>query len=231
MPAYRFAYLCAFFPFASVHITLIIGVSIGNLDACMPYWADCHSISASGRQMPEFLVFKALLIPCAVLMLFYWALVAVWCRWLHHPAARASHSGYKVAVALGLVSALALVLYTVTLGMGEQYVLPRRIGAVLYFALTALAHLVLLRYLDRLDSLATVLANQQYTLTLTCLLLIGSALLSAGLGAFWPGWERWENAYEWWYAVVMISMFYQVGNMWKVTGLTVSTQLKRPPKL
>jgi len=215
MLPYRIAQLCVFLPLIAVHITLTTGIAMGNLEPCNPYWSDCHSISATGRQYPEFFIFKALLIPTAVLMVAYWLLLYSWLRQLSVAQGKS-----KAVTALGIVASLALVIYTVMLGAeGEPYALARRVGVVLYFAFTAFAHLMLLSSLDNINTQNLHIVAAQNRLTVVTLVLIITSIISAALGYFVEEfWSRWENAYEWWFSLLMISMFYQVGLMWRQTG-------------
>ncbi|TDF42486.1 hypothetical protein EYS14_03795 [Alteromonadaceae bacterium M269] len=219
MLPYRIAMLCVFIPFVTVHTTLTIGVSVGNLALCNPYWADCHSISATGRQYPEFFVFKALLIPAAVFMVAYWLLLYQWIQKVTEHTRKPS-----VVLGMGLVASIALIVYTVTLGAeGEPYSLARRIGVVFYFAFTAFAHLILLSHLDKIDTHKLGIVAQQNRLAISAIALIVTAIASAAMGYFFDDfWDRWENAYEWWFSLLMTSMFYHVGIMWRKTRYTVS---------
>jgi len=214
MQPQRIALICVLLPLIAVHTTLTIAIGFGNLEFCVPYWSHCHSVSATGRQYPEFFVFKALLIPTAVFMAAYWLLLHNWIKQISHAA-----TGPRILTAMGLIACLALILYTVTLGaVGEAYGLARRIGVVFYFAFTSFGHLVLLRHLDKLDTERLDIIPQQNRLAISCLILIGSAIASAFAGYFWDeGWDNWENAYEWWFSLLMISLFYQVGSMWRKT--------------
>lgn len=214
MLPYRIALLCVFLPLVAVHTTLTIGIVAENLELCNPYWSDCHSISATGRQYPEFFVFKAMLIPTAVLMAAYWLLLYTWVCQVTDGVTKPS-----VLAAMGLVASTALVVYTVTLGAeGDHYGLARRIGVVFYFAFTAFAHLILLSHLDKADTYKLGIVAQQNRLAISCVVLIATAIGSAAMGYFYDEfWDRWENAYEWWFSLLMISMFYQVGGMWKRT--------------
>lgn len=218
MLPYRIALICVLLPLIAVHSTLTIAITFGNLEFCIPYWSHCHSVSATGRQYPEFFVFKALLIPTAVFMSAYWLL-------LHHWITRISSARNKprIMTGMGLIACFALILYTVTLGAaGETYGLARRVGVVFYFAFTSFGHLILLRHLDKLDTAELSIVAQQNKLSISCIVLIGTAIASAVVGYLWDDWwDNWENAYEWWFSLLMISMFYQVGKMWHITGYNI----------
>lgn len=216
MLASRVAYLCVFLSVITVHITLIIALAFGNLIPCFPYWSECHSISSTGRQYPEFFVFKALMIPTAVAMMVYWALLRIWLIKISNSA-----TGGTI-VTLGVIAAIALIVYTVTLGaVGEPYALARRIGVVLFFAFSAFAHLLLLNKLT-LD----VLKNNNLQaiskrLTRLCFGLVLLGIISAVLGFLWEGYHRWDNALEWWFSLLLVGQFYLVGRMWDKTAFRI----------
>lgn len=220
---YIIALIAVFLPLVSVHLTLAIGILVGNLGPCIPYWSSCHSISATGRQYPEFFVFKALLIPTAVFMMAYWLLLYHWVRQLSN-----GKTSPNIATGMGLVASAALIVYTVTLGAdGDPYALARRIGVVFYFAFTSFGHLILLRHLDNIDTAPLGIIPQQNRLTVSCIVLIGSAIASAFAGLLWEqGWDNWENAYEWWFSLLMISMLYQVAVMWKKTDYQIQLDVR-----
>ncbi|WP_334028479.1 hypothetical protein [Alteromonas sp. P256] len=216
------AMICVFLPFIAVHTTLLIGIFVGNLEPCNPYWSSCHSISATGRQYPEFFVFKALLIPTAVLMSAYWLLLYQWVQQVTEGAYKA-----KPLVLMGIIASIALVIYTVTLGAeGNAYGLARRIGVIFYFAFSAFAHLLLLGYVDKVDTHHLNIVTEQNRLSISATILIVTAIFSAIVGYVFPEfWDEWENAYEWWFSLLMISMFYQVGSMWKKTQFSLSLSI------
>jgi len=219
----KIALICCFLPLVSVHLTLMISIASENLHACIPYWSYCHSISATGRQYPEFFVFKALLIPSAVFMSIYWLL-------MHHWLQRITQNKQSPALitSMGIVASLALIVYTVTLGApGDSYALARRIGVVFYFAFTSFAHLILLRYLDKIDTRALGIVSEQNKITVICALLVISAIASAIIGMLWEGWDNWENAYEWWFSLAMIALFYLVARMWRKTRYQLALSVNK----
>lgn len=223
MVPYKIALICLFLPLVAVHLTLAIAIAFTNLEPCNPYWSECHSISATGRQYPEFFVFKALLIPTAVVMAIYWVLLRTWLMQLTNNQLKP-----RLMTAMGVTAGITLIVYTVALGAeGEPYALARRIGVVFYFAFTAFGHLLLLKHLDKVDTEKHGLAVYQSRLSISCIFLIGSAILSAIVGVIWETWwDKWENAYEWWFSLLMISMFYQTAQMWKKTQFTLTLSIQ-----
>lgn len=221
---YRISLLCFCLPLVTVHLTWLVASASGNLDFCVPYWAHCHSISATGRHYPEALIFKALFIPIAVLMALYWLHLH---RWVTLISAGLRNSG--LIRAQGITACVALLVYTLTLGVEESFFpVARRIGVVVYFSFTSFAHLLLLNTLRDVDVARCDLAPEKQYLTVTCALLVIAAITSAPLGFWWQGWHAWENAFEWCFSLVMISLFFWVGKMWKKTAhLTRVSHLTR----
>ena len=212
---YVIALICVFLPASSVHITATLAMSFENIQTCLPYWSECYSISATGRGYPEFFVFKALLIPTAVFMVAYWILLHQWIKEISN----GEYSPRPVTI-MGLIASLALVIYTVTLGAkGDPYVLARNVGIIFYFAFNVFGHLVLLSYLDKIDTEKLFIVRSQNRLIITTLIMLGTAIATAFIGLhFDEFWDRWQNAYEWWFSLLMVTMFYHVADMWKTTN-------------
>lgn len=221
MTPYRIALVVVLLPLITVHLTLSISLGFNNLSMCVPYWADCHSISATGRQYPEFFVFKALMIPTAVFMFWYWLLLHDWLKQISNNRIRP-----HLITSLGVIASAALIIYTVTLGaVGEPYALARRLGVVFYFAFSSFGHLLLLSKMRVLDLQALNISTEHKWIMNVCAILVISGILSAIAGFLCEGWDDWENAYEWWFSLAMISLFYQVGVMWKKTRFRMTLSL------
>jgi len=213
---YKIAIICVLLPLITVHLTLTVSISFDNLRACLPYWSHCHSISATGRQYPEFFVFKAFMIPTAVFMGMYWLLLHTWLKQI-------SDNNIKphIITAFGCMAAFMLIVYTVTLGaVGEPYALARRLGVTVYFGFTAGGHLLLLLKFKQVNTQMLNIAGEVKAMSYLCFVMLTTALASAVAGFLWEGWDNWENAYEWWFSIIMISLFYCVARMWKKTGFT-----------
>lgn len=147
----------------------------------------------------------------------YWILLHHWVKQLTN-----DDKGPVLITTMGVIASVALVVYTVTLGaVGDAYALARRVGVVFYFAFTSFGHLFLLKWLNKIDTEALGIVQQQNNITIVCTLLITTAIASALVGIVWEGWDNWENAYEWWFSVFMISLFYFVAQMWRLTNYTL----------
>lgn len=126
-------------PLVGINLAYWIGVDNDILPACIPYLDGCTSISATGRYPPGDRLFRAIMLPQAVLLAVTWYLAASWLRSLS-PQTKAA----APALVFGLVGAAALILYVSFLGTKEPfYEFMRRFGIYLYFLGTGIAQIVL----------------------------------------------------------------------------------------
>lgn len=114
----------ALLPLVTINICYLVAIAMNHLPACVPYISGCTSVSSTGRLAPESWVFRAGMLP--------WALV-VWLFWRQCALFLNRHSGHgsrAVAIAvLGTIGPLFLLLYIAALGVpGDDYRLVRRIG-------------------------------------------------------------------------------------------------------
>ena len=72
------ALVAALLPFFAVQLTYLVAASHGLVDWCNPYIDSCTSISATGRKPPASYLFRATMLPSAVVMMGYWWLNYVW---------------------------------------------------------------------------------------------------------------------------------------------------------
>ena len=126
-------------PFVGIHVCYAIAIEHGYLESCIPYVDGCTSISATGRYPPANLLFRAIELPLAALLIFLWWFTA---RWLE---ALSPDKGDRLRAAIlvaGITGALALIVYTTFLGTKEPfYEFMRRFGIYLYFLGITLAQL------------------------------------------------------------------------------------------
>ena len=116
-------------PILAVNLAFWFNVQDG-LAGCFPYIDGCWSVSRAVRDGPGLVVFKWLALPTGLAMILTW-----W--WLPLPL-----SG-PWTVRLGIIGAVALLIYTVALGTdGEFYKWMRRYGVVFYFGCTGIAQLL-----------------------------------------------------------------------------------------
>lgn len=132
-------------PIAAVPAAYLLNIHIGDtLDArfiCNPFLEGCVSISRAVRSGPGLHLFRAVMLPCSLLLLLNWAAVRAWLD----GRGACSRQVRATIFWLGAIGALSLVLYVTWLGTeGEWYSWLRRYGITFYFGGTALAQLVLL---------------------------------------------------------------------------------------
>lgn len=124
-------------PIIGINLAYWIGVEHGNLPSCIPYLDGCTSISATGRYPPGDRLFRAVMLPQAVLLVMTWHFAALWLR-----AVRPAAKGANVALVSGLIGAVALILYVSYLASNDPfYELMRRYGIYFYFLGTAVAQI------------------------------------------------------------------------------------------
>ena len=196
---------------------------------CNPYIDGCVSISRAVRSGPGLHLFRAVMLPCAMLLFISWAMVRDWLLCIDACRSRRAAAVFW----LGAVGALFLVLYVTWLGTeGAWYNWLRRYGVTFYFAGTAFAQLLLLWILwPQRRSLAggrlivpvtwlAVLVGAQWTLgvmsSVKRLVFDDPVLI-----------DRIENVIEWWYAVPMVLAFLVVGDLFRRTGFHVRGGFER----
>ena len=125
----------ALLPLCAVTGAYGLAAANGLVPACNPFLDGCTSISATGRYVPASYVFKpAHLVQSALLVML----------WMRLPRELPDRTRYPEAARIsGLVAAVALVIYTLTLGSQTPlYEFMRRFGIYFFFAGTLLAQLL-----------------------------------------------------------------------------------------
>ena len=213
----RLAWTCALLPVAVVHACYAIATAAGYLPLCVPYLEGCTSISATGRHGAAYVLFKAGILPTAVLLAGFWWLAAGWLGSLGDPSVRAR----RWVLGLGLTGAAFLVLYTVFLGhKGDFYNLMRRFGVTLYFGASYLAAIVLVSRVERLARAGQSAVPGALRRALVGLMAV---LLLLGLGSipvsnFVADKDPIENAIEWVFTLLLFGFYGLVGLAFRATG-------------
>lgn len=211
------AFACFLLPVAVVHACYAIATSAGYLPLCVPYVDGCTSISATGRHGLAYVVFKAGILPTAVLLALFWRAAADWLAVLGDGSRRAR----DWVRWLGFTGAAFLVLYTVALGhKGDFYNLMRRFGVTLYFGASYLAVIVLVSRLERLARAGSTAVPRRL---LRALVALATVLLALGLGSipvsnFVADKDPIENAIEWVFTLLLFACYGLVGLAFRATG-------------
>lgn len=224
MPAALFALLCWLLPTAAVLITYKVSSSLGQVPECFPFLDGCTSISGAARRDPSIHIFRAMVLPTATVIAFYWLLVRAW---LGHLGDRGRARSWIPA--LGVIGAVFLVLYVVFLGTdGRVYEFLRRYGITVYFAFNALAQLILAARLQKLPPQVRQEVGK-YVIGLKaafgiCMLLLGLANIPAA--NFFPQLPL-DNAIAWNFALLMHGYFGLTAIAWHRAGYRVTVSFGR----
>jgi hypothetical protein len=207
----------ALLPAVVVHVCYLLAANQGHVSWCFPYFPDCVSISVTGRHSPESVVFRAGIIPTAVLMMIYWRLSLDWLKALGTYMVRLNHA----MVWLGMVAALGLFVYSSLLGeVGDLYRQQRRIGMILFYIFTYLAQLLMT------VQIASVMRTQSVTMSvLIYRSLVATSGLVAILGAisllswaFYDDYRRYEDAFEWGLIILLLGHTFITHFAWRESG-------------
>lgn len=195
-----------------------ISVAQESIAACNPFIDGCVSISRAGRHGLANHVFRALMLPAAVLQALTWILCTAWLGNLG-----AAGRSLRWMPWLGVAAAIFLVLYGTFLGTeGEAYRWMRRYGVVVYFGCTFLCMLIAgghlralalgrrLRLPARLDALLLGL------LVLTLLMGLANVFLPPFFGDE-DFKNRLENLMEWYASGAYTLFFIVLAVLWRCT--------------
>lgn len=209
------ALLCFLGPVVTVHVSYAVSAAAGIVPACLPYLDGCTSISATGRHGLGYILFKAGMLPSALLLIVYWRL----CRdWLLE-AGDVDGPGLRSLLWLGIAGALFMALYTVFLGhKGEVYNLLRRFGVTLNLGFTYLAQLLVVWRVRRLRDTAGrppcpgwILRAKTGLVTVLLLLGLGSIPVSNFIADKDPV----ENAIEWTFCLLTSGFYLLTAVAWR----------------
>ncbi|MDH4108854.1 MAG: hypothetical protein OEW35_11070 [Gammaproteobacteria bacterium] len=224
MPLYYVPLVAGLLPIFAVGLSYLIASGLDVIPSCVPFIEGCTSISATGRYPPSNFLFRATMLPEAVVLVTYWLLSVAWLRSLQRAAGLPGTGGRYVAL-LGIGASIALVLYVTFLGTREPfYEFMRRFGIYVYFLFTILAQIFLARSLLRLplDRFLRRLARIQLGLAL---LPFALGALNTTLKATLANPDPAENVIEWNVAVLMQAYIALSWIGWRHTGFSADFRL------
>ena len=205
-------------PFVATWLAFSIAVGEGQFGACNPLIDGCVSISRAARHgLPNYL-FRALVMPAAVLQGLVWLLCRTWLRSIETPPTR----WLRVLPVLGLGSAAFMILYGTFLGTdGPWYQWMRRFGIDFYFGFTCIAMLIVG---DAVRRTSVRIASYRRAAALLLALCVALPLLGVA-NALAPlvlnnaaAVDAFENATEWWGGLVFTVFFAMLAALWRRTG-------------
>jgi hypothetical protein len=211
-------------PAIAALVAFALAVNAGLTPACNPFIDGCISISRAARHDLPNHVFRALVLPAAVLQTLTW-LAAAQTLLALGDGTTLRRSAWALGL-IGVAAGIALVLYGSFLGTeGTVYRWLRRYGTVVYFGGTCLAMLLLGRALQGLHAaqhLHLPRLHERVLLALFTLIValgLGNALAGAWAGAALK--DRVENATEWWGSLFITLAFVTLASLWRRWGLRV----------
>ena len=190
-------------PLVTVNVCYVVAISLDHLPACIPYLTGCTSVSSTGRIAPESLIFRAGMLPSALIVVLFWHRCSTFLR-----VGGQSGSRHVTLQVLGVIAALSLVIYAVTLGFEDNAYRQLRRAGIIGFALSTFSAEVALIIFYRPMRIATTEKLWRW-LVILCLAL---PLLSiASEVAKWAGAPRHgANNTVAWNAFVVASAYYAV---------------------
>lgn len=201
-------------PIVGVTVSYLLAIAEGHVASCFPFIKGCTSISSTGRSPPEAYVFRATLIPSAILLVLYWRLVYVWLR----GAGGSLPPSVRVLPYLGAFAAVFLLIYANVVGaIGEVFALQRRIGVTVFFASNMLAQMLFTRQLLILRQQGHIpRKNRIPDIKLwLCGLMLACGLLI--LPKYLTGWDT-DNIVEWNVALLGHLYFLATYALWRTLG-------------
>lgn len=210
-----FALLTGLLPLVCVHLTYVIAASYGHVDWCVPYWDSCTSISATGRELPEKLVFKLLMLPAALCAFVFWWIAG---HWLQITYGRASRG----MTLTGSIAALFLMLYVVALGESNEYRWARQTGIILFFSLTYVSQLCFLVRIARTPYVDAAVQGIFRWQAGAAGVLLAIGIVSVVLDATYPNYDSIEDAFEWVMMLLIALQFCSHYPLWKGVDLRLS---------
>lgn len=210
------ALLAGLLPLVATAIAYPLSIRMGLAPECNPFLDGCVSISRAARHDLPNILFRALLLPAAVLQAMCWMLCPGWL----HTLGAAPGRWLRALPALGIAAGVFLVLYGTFLGTdGIGYRWMRRYGVVFYFGLTSIGMLIVSDQMHR--RLPRGRREGSIALALCVVLpLLGLAHVLLPLGWPEPAFkDALENITEWWSGAIFTAFFLLLACAWRGTGL------------
>lgn len=223
------ALLAGALPIVATAAAWAIATAQELIPPCVPFFDGCVSVSRAARLGLANHVFRALMLPAAVLQGLVWLLAARWLATLLLP--------YRLLAWLapiGLLASAALVVYGAFLGTeGVVYRWLRQYGIVLYFGGTCVCMLIAGGGVQRAVRAGTLALARvaEHAMVALALALVTLGLLNALLASLFgePLKGRLENVAEWWAALIFMLGFFALAGIWRRVGLAAQLALRPRP--
>jgi len=209
--------LAGLLPLVATGVAFRLSLQLELIPACNPFVDGCVSISRAARHDLPNILFRALLLPAAVLQAATWMLCPAWLRSIGGAPDRT----LKLVPPLGAAAAVFLVLYGTFLGTeGDGYRWMRRYGVVFYFGFTCICMLAVAGGMHRLVRRRPHERWIGRALVGLCLALplLGLAHVLLPLVLDRPAMKDvLENVTEWWGGAIFTAFFFCVAWGWRST--------------
>jgi hypothetical protein len=213
-PVWPLPLLAGLLPLAATVVAYTLSVRLGLIEPCNPFLDGCVSISRAARHGLPNALFRAMVLPAAVLQALCWILYAASLR------TRGAHPTWRLAALpwIGLLAAIFLMLYGSFLGTeGAPYRWMRRFGVTVYFGGTCLAMLI------AAGAARGLAARQRWEARLMLPLAVSLPMLGL-VNAFAPMLDgsaemeaALQNVSEWWAGLVLTAFFFALAALWRKT--------------
>ena len=190
-------------PLITINVCYVVGVAVDHLPSCIPYFSGCTSVSSTGRAAPESLIFRAGMVPSALLLMFVWQRCATFLA-----LGGCSRTHVIILRVLSIVVALSLTVYALTLGFESGgYRQLRRIATNTYAATTVAAQIAFIAsYRTMQGAVRTKLWWWLVAFCAALPLLKFASEIAQFAGVF----RRYANSWAAWNAFVATSAYYFV---------------------
>lgn len=210
---FRLPLICGLLTLLSYHLAYLLAALSGHVEWCVPYFQGCSSISAVGRQPPEELVFKGLIICGLSLMVLVWVVNHQWLKVLGGTGC------YRMAAitALGISGVLMLLIYVLALGeYGNTYASMRRIGVNLGAGFSYLAQLLMYGVLRQVRSRISVRLYRYWSVQVWLVLVIGIGNVICKILIPEPVYDAYlEDSFEWVLITLLCIYYLMLARAWR----------------
>lgn len=219
-------------PAIAAVLALGLSFALDLIPLCNPFFDGCVSISRAARHDLPNHVFRALVLPAAVLQSLTWLLCAAWLKGLGADA----RGTLRLLPWLGILAGVFLVLYGTFLGTeGQAYRWMRRYGVIFYFGMTYLCMLITSGALWRLARSGTIVlpARLDRLLIILCALTLIIGLAQPFVPPLLGSEDiknRLENILEWYIGLAFTLYFVALAWIWARARLSAHLSFRdRPP--
>lgn len=222
-PLWLLPLVAGLLPAIASFTALWLSIEQGLMAPCNPLLDGCVSISRAARHGPANHIFRALVLPAAVLQGMTWTLCAAWLKGMEAE----TRTQLRVLTGLGILAALFLILYGTFLGTeGMMYRFMRRQGITFYFGFTYLCMVIASEELWRLAQAGRLALPARLDLVLpgVCAMTLAVGLTQAFGPLFLDSEDlkdRLGNLMEWYAALSFTLFFFALAWLWRRTQFSM----------